>query len=350
MCEDSCYTKKGNLNPSKQCSKDKCNGCCECTGECQDTDDLEDNEKGNEYDDENRPDYECAKWCYSKKHSAKSWEKKCTWFACSTCPECPTPDEGCSDDCYYLKSGKVRKNKCETSECGGCAECDLETPECDDKCYNAKNGKMKLGRCDQRKCAACPECGDTPDPKEPECDDDACYNAKNGNFKLHKCNDMRCAACDGCANGLKPGEVNLKCDDSCFKERDGSLKPKICLKTKCAGCSGCGNEPQILDGSPLEVDPTEEPQIMDGTDQCTKKIKFCDTIAPQGHRATCCGAKSGKAVCQTHSKASVPKRDACEKGGKVWCNSAGKMWRKSSTKLSDFLEWGVDAETKTVEC
>merc|ERR1712039_184064 len=75
MCDDSCYTKKGNLNPAKQCGKDKCNGCCECTGECVDCGLLDDFEKGNEFDDQNRPDYECAKWCYSKKHSAKSWEK-----------------------------------------------------------------------------------------------------------------------------------------------------------------------------------------------------------------------------------------------------------------------------------
>merc|ERR1711881_218443 len=98
-CDDSCYTKKGNINPSKQCSKDKCNNCCECTGcrngctgECQDWN-LDDTEKGNEIDDEHRPEYECAKWCYSKKHQSKSWGKKCNWFACSTCPECPDDDE-----------------------------------------------------------------------------------------------------------------------------------------------------------------------------------------------------------------------------------------------------------------
>merc|ERR1712232_814342 len=337
-CDDSCYTKKGNINPSKQCSKDKCNNCCECTacrdgctGECQDWN-LDDYEKGNEIDSENRPDYECAKWCYAKKHSAKSWGKKCTWFACSTCPECPPTEEECSDECYYKKSGKVRKDKCETS-CSGCPECDLETPECDDRCYNARTGKMKLGRCDQRVCSACPECDDPPEPTEPQCDDDACFNAKNGNFKQHKCNDMKCAACSECSG--EEAEKELKCDDSCFKKKDGSLKPNICLKTKCAGCSGCGDE---------------EPQVMDGTDKCTKKLKFCTSVGPQGQRATCCGANNGKAVCKKYSKASIAARDACEKGGKVWCNSAGKLWKKSSTKLSDFSEWGVNAETKTVDC
>merc|ERR1711862_690748 len=92
-CDDTCYTKKGVLNPSKQCSKDKCNNCCECTGECQNWDDLEDDEKGIEISDEHQPVYECAKWCYSKKHKPKPWvEKKCLWFACSTCPECATPE------------------------------------------------------------------------------------------------------------------------------------------------------------------------------------------------------------------------------------------------------------------
>merc|ERR1712183_73152 len=115
-CDDSCYTKKGNINPSKQCSKDKCNNCCECTGcrngctgECQDWN-LDDDEKGNEIDDEHRPEYECAKWCYTKKHTAKSWEKKCTWFACSICPECPVEEEQQCDNkqCYYKKRGKLK--------------------------------------------------------------------------------------------------------------------------------------------------------------------------------------------------------------------------------------------------
>merc|ERR1712232_30099 len=183
-CDNSCYTKKGNINPSKQCSKDKCNNCCECTGcrpgctgECQDWN-LDDFEKGNEIDSEHRPEYECAEWCYSKKHTAKSWEEKCTWFACSTCPECPGDDEECdADKCFYKKSGKVRKDKCSTT-CQGCPECTSETEECDERCYS-KSGKMKMGRCNQRICAACPECSEEDEPSTPQCDE-KCYNPNNG--------------------------------------------------------------------------------------------------------------------------------------------------------------------------
>jgi hypothetical protein len=42
---------------------------------------LDDDEKGNEINDEHLPEYECAKWCYSKKHKGKPWERKCNWFA-----------------------------------------------------------------------------------------------------------------------------------------------------------------------------------------------------------------------------------------------------------------------------
>jgi hypothetical protein len=54
---------------------------------------LEEYEKGNEISDEHQPEYECAKWCYSKKHKNKPWEKKCNLYACSTCSECPDEEE-----------------------------------------------------------------------------------------------------------------------------------------------------------------------------------------------------------------------------------------------------------------
>jgi hypothetical protein len=56
-------------------------------------DELDDAEKKQEVTDEEEDIYECANWCYSKKHQDKAWEgHKCNWYACSTCPECvPNP-------------------------------------------------------------------------------------------------------------------------------------------------------------------------------------------------------------------------------------------------------------------
>jgi len=77
QCDDTCYTAEGVLNPSKQCGKKECMGCCECTGgECIDKNDLEDNEKEDEVSDEEQVTYACKKWCYSKKHKSKPWQGK----------------------------------------------------------------------------------------------------------------------------------------------------------------------------------------------------------------------------------------------------------------------------------
>jgi hypothetical protein len=52
-------------------------------------DDLEGDEKDTEVSDQQTGTYECANWCSSKKHKNQPWAKKCNWFACSTCGECP---------------------------------------------------------------------------------------------------------------------------------------------------------------------------------------------------------------------------------------------------------------------
>lgn len=51
--------------------------------------DLDDDEKENEVSDEQEDVYECASWCYSKKHKSKPWVGgKCDWYACRLCDEC----------------------------------------------------------------------------------------------------------------------------------------------------------------------------------------------------------------------------------------------------------------------
>merc|ERR1712187_742327 len=154
-CDDSCYTRKGNLNPSKQCAKSKCEGCCECIGTCLD-DDLDDNERGNEISDVHQDEYGCAKWCYKAKHQSKSWEKKCSWHGCSACPECAREEE-------EEKGEHVSKwDSCKDSDCMGfCANHKhgpkpwKELPK-----NNPKGYKEHQLKCRWNCCSACKPCHD----------------------------------------------------------------------------------------------------------------------------------------------------------------------------------------------
>jgi hypothetical protein len=114
-------------------------------------DDLDDDEKGNEINDQHRPEYECAKWCYSKKHKAKPWaEKKCRWFACSTCPECPeekTTVVSLDDLDEWEKEEEIEDEQENVHECAKW-------------CYSKKHkNKEWIGKkCDWFACSTCDEC------------------------------------------------------------------------------------------------------------------------------------------------------------------------------------------------
>merc|ERR1712014_163131 len=272
-CDDKCYSKKGVLNPSKKCPKSKCAGCCECTGDCINWDDLEDYEKGNEISDVHQPEYECAKWCYSKKHKNKPWEKKCNLYACSTCSECPDEEEETpEEELHQTEMGAescpgvaLTSTECEAAAVSlsipwdrvdewsngpaGCftngkkvysntkkdgassnpkwrlichavgEEEDGEAePSCDeDKCFK-ENGKLKKGSCEKIKCAACAGCGEEDPEAKPSCDDDKCFNKKNRKLKQGLCKQNKCAACAGCGeNQEKPDRT--QCEDKCYDKK-----------------------------------------------------------------------------------------------------------------------------------
>merc|ERR1712048_1033498 len=110
-CDDTCYTKKGHLNPSKQCAKEKCN-----------------------------------------------------WYACSTCPECPDEDEPQCDTktCYNPNNGNFKDHKCSDMYCAACPECDAGKPEeeltCSETCFSKRSGDLRPELCSKDKCAGCSGC------------------------------------------------------------------------------------------------------------------------------------------------------------------------------------------------
>merc|ERR1712118_624687 len=102
-----------------------------------------------------------------KKHKAKSWEKKCTWFACSTCPECPQDEEKpCMGSCYTAKGVLNPSKQSGKEKCEGCCECTGECPpteppvdlKCDDSCYTKKGNLNPSKQCSKDKCNGCCEC------------------------------------------------------------------------------------------------------------------------------------------------------------------------------------------------